>query len=100
MPSIAGADSADHARERVLERGNRQQQQETSMKLNVCGRQTRAPAMRLGWALGIAALTGTAQAANDCASLTAVTTADATMTSAAIVTPPATIGGATVTVPL
>jgi len=54
-------------------------------------------ALRVG--AGIAALTGTAQAAYECADLTAVTTADATITSAAIVTPPATIGGVTVTVP-
>jgi feruloyl esterase len=40
-----------------------------------------------------------AQAAVDCAGLAAVTTADATMTAATLVAPPATIGGATVTVP-
>ena len=41
-----------------------------------------------------------AHAAYDCASLTAVATADATMSSATLVMPPATIGGAAVTVPV
>jgi len=56
------------------------------------------PGWRWGCAMGFAALAGTAQAAVDCAGLTAVTTADATITSAAIVDPPTTIGGVAVTV--
>ena len=51
-------------------------------------------------ALGLAATSGAAHAALDCASLTTVTPEASTITSAAIVTPPATIGGAAVTVPL
>ena len=51
-------------------------------------------------ALGLAAVSGAAHAALDCASLTTVTPEASTITSAAIVTPPATIGGAAVTVPL
>lgn len=47
---------------------------------------------------GLSALAG-AQAATDCAGLVAVTTGDATMTSAAVVTPPTTIGGVAVSVP-
>jgi feruloyl esterase len=57
------------------------------------------PLARLACALGLAALGGTAHAAWDCTSLVAVTTADATMTSAALTTPPVTIGGAAVAVP-
>ncbi len=56
------------------------------------------PCLRLGWAMGIAALSGTAQATWDCASLTAVSTADATITSAVVTDPPATVGGVAVTV--
>ena len=51
-------------------------------------------------ALGLAATSGAAYAALDCASLTTVTPDASTITSAALVTPPATIGGAAVTVPL
>src|SRR5437660_4714712 len=51
-------------------------------------------------ALGLAAASGAAYAALDCASLTTVTPDASTITSAALVTPPATIGGAAVTVPL
>ena len=51
-------------------------------------------------AIGLAGASGAAQAALDCASLTAVTPEASTITSAALVTPPATIGGAAVTVPL
>jgi feruloyl esterase len=50
-------------------------------------------------ALGLAATSGTAYAALDCASLTSVTPDASTITSATLVTPPATIGGAAVTVP-
>jgi feruloyl esterase len=46
------------------------------------------------------AASGAAHAALDCASLTTVVPEASTITSAAIVTPPATIGGAAVTVPL
>jgi pimeloyl-ACP methyl ester carboxylesterase len=53
--------------------------------------------LRAGCAVVIAALTGTVQAAWDCASLTAVTTADASITAATPTSPPAVIGGATVT---
>jgi len=60
---------------------------------------TARPLQRAAIALLVAAATGSAQAAWDCASLTAVTTADATMTSATVVTPPATVGGVAVTVP-
>src|SRR4030095_2736963 len=65
-----------------------------------------APAIRrrtgIGAALafGLASASGVAHAALDCASLTTVTPEASTITSAAIVTPPATINGAAVTVPL
>src|SRR5437899_9750371 len=49
--------------------------------------------------LGVAAVPGTVQAALNCASLTTVTPEASTITSAALITPPATIGGAAVTVP-
>ena len=55
--------------------------------------------LKLAWVLGLAALAANAHAARDCAGLAAVTTADATITAAAVVNPPATIGGATVSVP-
>src|SRR5256714_8229867 len=51
-------------------------------------------------ALGLVATSGAAHAALKCADLTTVTPEASTITSAAIVTPPATIGGAAVTVPL
>ena len=49
-------------------------------------------------ALGLAGASGATQAALSCASLTSVTPEASTITSAGIVTPPATIGGAAVTV--
>ena len=58
-----------------------------------------APFRWLACAVGLSALAGTAQAAMDCAGLAGVTTADATITSAAIVNPPATIGGVAISVP-
>src|SRR5687768_4364754 len=58
-------------------------------------RRARVPIHHIGVALGLM-LAGTAHAAWDCPSLVAVTTADATVTSAAITNPPATIGGAAV----
>src|SRR5437588_12319181 len=51
-------------------------------------------------ALIVAGASGTVQAALNCASLTTVAPEASTITSAAIVTPPATIGGAAVTVPM
>ena len=50
-------------------------------------------------AVGLAGASGTTEAALNCASLTTVTPEASTITSAALVTPPATIGGAAVTVP-
>src|SRR5438270_639751 len=50
-------------------------------------------------ALGLVGASGTTQAALNCASLTTVTPEASTITSAALVTPPATVGGAAVTVP-
>jgi len=50
-------------------------------------------------ALGLAGASGATQAALSCASLTSVTPEASTITSAGIVTPPATIGGAAVSVP-
>ncbi len=55
--------------------------------------------LRLAVGIVIGAAGAAAQPAKDCASLTVVTTADATVTAAAIVEPPATIGGAAVSVP-
>ncbi len=52
-----------------------------------------------GIALGLALASGGAHAARDCASLTSVTPEASTITSAAIVTPPATINGVPVSVP-
>ena len=57
------------------------------------------PALRLGSALGLASISAGAHATWDCAGLAAVTTADATITAAVVVSPPATIGGAVVSVP-
>ena len=57
-----------------------------------------APGLRAACVLGIAVLTSTAQAAWDCPSLTAVTTEDATITSATLTDPPAVIGGASVAI--
>src|SRR5256714_2087252 len=51
-------------------------------------------------ALGLVATSGAAHAALKCADLPTVTPEASTITAAAIVTPPATIGGAAVTVPL
>ena len=61
-------------------------------------RRARVPIHHIGVALGLM-LAGTAHAAWDCPSLVAVTTADATVTSASMTNPPATIGGAAVAVP-
>src|SRR5215471_7159370 len=55
--------------------------------------------LRCGVALVLAGLSAGVQAATTCAGLVTITTADATMTSATLVSPPATIGGAAVTVP-
>jgi feruloyl esterase len=64
-------------------------------------RTTNATGMRFSHALGLLLAGASAPAlAIDCAGLAAVTTDDATMTSAALVSPPASIGGATVTVPV
>ena len=60
---------------------------------------SRGPFTRLASMLALAACGGAAHAAWDCPSLIAVTTADATVSSAAITDPPATIGGAAVAVP-
>lgn len=62
------------------------------------GRHVRSTAVVLSFVLGAAA--GAVHAAYDCASLTAVTSDSATITSATSVTPPATIGGTAVTVPM
>src|SRR5215471_10859096 len=51
-------------------------------------------------ALALSAAPAASHAALDCASLTSVTPEASTITSAALVMPPATIGGAAVTVPL
>ena len=58
-----------------------------------------APAIAAAVALALLATAGSAQAA-DCASLTGVTPEASTITSAAIVTPPAAVGGVAVTVPV
>ena len=50
-------------------------------------------------ALVLAGVSAGAQGATDCAGLVTVSTADATMTAATLVSPPTTIGGAAVTVP-
>jgi feruloyl esterase len=70
------------------------------MKSNASPQRLALPTARLSCALVFAALAGSAQAASDCASLVAVTTADATVTAASVVTPPATINGVAVTVPM
>lgn len=54
----------------------------------------------IGLALGLTAVSGVSQAAVDCAGLAAVTSEASTMTSATVVTPPATINGVAVTVPM
>jgi feruloyl esterase len=69
-------------------------------KRSRCGSGGRPAAIGAALALGLVAAHGTAHAALNCASLTTVTPDASTITSAAIVTPPATIGGAAVTVPL
>ena len=63
------------------------------------GASGRPAAIGAALALGLAATSGAAYAALDCSSLTTVTPDASTITSAALVTPPATIGGAAVTVP-
>jgi len=64
-------------------------------------RTKRASGLCLGYAVALvlAGESAGVQAATDCAGLVTITTADATMTAAALVSPPATIGGAAVTVP-
>ena len=69
-------------------------------KRSRCGSGGRPAAIGAALALGLVAAHGTAHAALNCASLTTVTPDASTITSAAIVTPPATIGGAAVTVPM
>lgn len=69
-------------------------------KRSRCGSGGRPAAIAAALALGLLAAHGTAHAALNCASLTTITPDASTITSAAIVTPPATIGGAAVTVPL
>jgi feruloyl esterase len=64
------------------------------------GTSGRPAAIGAALALGLAATSGAAYAALDCASLTTVTPEASTITSATLVTPPATIGGAAITVPL
>src|SRR6266850_6011080 len=64
------------------------------------GTSGRPAAIGAALALGLAATSGAAYAALDCASLTTVTPEASTITSAILVTPPATIGGAAITVPL
>ena len=64
------------------------------------GSSRRPAAIAAVLALGLVATAGAAHAAVDCSSLTSVTPEAATITSAALVTPPATIGGAAVTVPM
>lgn len=54
----------------------------------------------LGLVLGLAGAAAAANAAIDCAQLASVTTDDSTVSSAAPVLPPATIGGAAVSVPM
>jgi len=54
----------------------------------------------LALALGLTAVSGVSQAAVDCTGLAAVTSEASTMTSATVVTPPATINGVAVTVPM
>src|SRR6266480_2176500 len=60
---------------------------------------TRRGSIGVALALGLTAVSGAAQAAMSCDSLTTVTPEASTIASAAIVTPPATIGGAAVSVP-
>ncbi len=72
-----------------------------SMKYNTvsrCRLAYQSATLRLTLGIVMAAGSVNAQAARDCASLTTVTTNDATITAAAIVDPPATISGATVSV--
>jgi feruloyl esterase len=60
---------------------------------------TRRGSIGLALALGLTAVSGASQAGLSCAQLTSVTPEASTITSAAIVTPPATVGGAAVSVP-
>src|SRR6266850_2286383 len=60
---------------------------------------TRRGSIGLAFALGLAGASGASQAGLSCAQLTSVTPEASTITSAAIVTPPATVGGAAVSVP-
>src|SRR5438445_3454717 len=61
---------------------------------------TRRGSIGLALALGLAGASGASRASLSCAQLTSVTPEASTITSAALVTPPATINGNTVTVPL
>jgi pimeloyl-ACP methyl ester carboxylesterase len=73
------------------------------MNPNISSRRIRTritPCLRPLCAIGITVFTGAAHAAWDCASLTAVTTADAAVTSATLANPPAVIGGVSLTAPL
>lgn len=67
--------------------------------MNIIRKTVRSPG-RVGAAaltgLALSSLAASAQAAWDCAGLVAVTTADATVTAASVVTPPATVGGVAV----
>jgi feruloyl esterase len=69
------------------------------MKLTTddCRRRSRLWGLRLGCTLGLSALAGTSQAAWTCSDLAAVTTADATMTSATVAGP-GTVAGVPVAV--
>jgi feruloyl esterase len=60
---------------------------------------TRRGSIGLALALGLTAVSGASQAGLSCAQLTSVTPEASTITSTAIVTPPATVGGAAVSVP-
>src|SRR3954465_14181033 len=68
-------------------------------KRSRCVRSARIAGMGAALALGLVA-SGAAHAALDCANLTTVTPEASTITSATIVTPPATINGSAITVPL
>src|SRR3981189_596457 len=60
---------------------------------------TRSGSIGLALALGLTAVSGASQAGLSCAQLTSGTPEASTITPAAIGTPPATVGGATVGVP-
>src|SRR5678816_4083594 len=64
------------------------------------GTSRRCRGIGIAFALGLAAASGGVEAALSCANLTAVTPDASTITAAELVTPPATVGGAAVTVPM